>query len=108
VEGDILSPVVLDQAMQGIYAAYYFVHNMSSGRNYHKREIVSAHNFASVASMHGLEHIIYLGGLADPDKNIGLHLRSRIQTGDALRQGSVPVTEFRASLIIGSGSISLK
>ena len=108
VQGDILSPAVLEQAMRGIYAAYYFVHNMSSGRNYHQREIDSARNFASAASMHGLEHIIYLGGLADPDKNIGLHLRSRIQTGDALRQGSVPVTEFRASLIIGSGSISFE
>jgi uncharacterized protein YbjT (DUF2867 family) len=108
VQGDILSPVVLDRAMQGVYAAYYFVHNMSSGRNYHIREIDSARNFASAACSHGLEHIIYLGGLADPDKDIGLHLRSRIQTGDVLRQGSVPVTEFRASLIIGSGSISFE
>lgn len=108
VVGDILSQGILDQAMQGIYATYYFIHNMSSGRNYHKREIEAARNFASAASIHGLEHIIYLGGLADPTRDIGLHLRSRIETGDALRQGRVPVTEFRASLIIGSGSISFE
>ena len=108
VQGDILAPGVLDQSMQGTCAAYYFIHNMISGRNYFGKEIESARNFASAAAAHAVEHIIYLGGLADPDKDIGLHLRSRIQTGNTLRQGSVPVTEFRASLIIGSGSISFE
>jgi uncharacterized protein YbjT (DUF2867 family) len=108
VRGDILIPGILEQAMQGIFAAYYFIHNMTIARNYYEKEIESARNFASVAGASGVEHIIYLGGLADPDKDIGLHLRSRIQTGNTLRQGSVPVTEFRASLIIGSGSISFE
>ncbi len=108
VRGDILSPGVLDRSMQGIYAAYYFIHNMNTGRNYFEKEIESARNFVSTAGAHGVEHIIYLGGLADPANDIGLHLRSRIQTGNTLRQGSVPVTEFRASLIIGSGSISFE
>jgi uncharacterized protein YbjT (DUF2867 family) len=108
VPGDTLTPSALDQSMQGIWAAYYLIHNMASGRNYYEKEIESARNFASAAGAHEVEHIIYLGGLADPDKDIGLHLRSRIQTGDTLRQGSVPVTEFRASLIIGSGSISFE
>ena len=108
VQGDLLYPGALNQAMQGVSTAYYLVHNMASGRNYVEREIESARNFASAAGAAGLEHVIYLGGLADPAEDIGLHLRSRIQTGDILRQGSVPVTEFRASLIIGSGSISFE
>ena len=107
-QGDILAPGVLDQAMQGVSAAYYFIHNMTSGRNYYEKEIESARNFAAAAEASRVEHIIYLGGLADPQEDIGLHLRSRIQTGNTLRQGSVPVTEFRASLIIGSGSISFE
>jgi len=108
VHGDIFSRNILNQAMQGISAAYYFIHGMNSGQNYSEKEIESARQFASVADTSGVKHIIYLGGLADPDKEIGLHLRSRIQTGIALRQGRVPVTEFRASLIIGSGSISFE
>ena len=108
VRGDLLAPGVLEQAMQGVCAAYYFIHNMTSGGNYYEKEIESARNFAAAAGANGVEHIIYLGGLADPDKDIGLHLSSRIQTGNTLRQGSVPVTEFRASLIIGSGSISFE
>ena len=106
--GDVFSPDSLDLAMRGVTSAYYLIHNMAFGRNYYTREIEAAHNFASAAAANGVEHIIYLGGLADPAKEIGLHMRSRIQTGNMLRQGSVPVTEFRASLIIGSGSISFE
>ena len=108
VDGDTLSADVLQRAMQGVSTAYYLVHNMASGRDYIERDNDSAHNFAFAASAAGVEHIIYLGGLADPAEEIGLHLRSRIQTGDILRQGSVPVTEFRSSLIIGPGSISFE
>lgn len=108
VDGDILSPDILNQTMQGISTAYYLIHNMASGGNYVEREIDSARKFVSAAGANGVEHIIYLGGLANPAEDIGLHLRSRIITGDVLRQGSVPVTEFRASLIIGSGSISFE
>ena len=108
VQGDTLSPATLNQAMRGVSTAYYFIHNMASGRNYVESELTSARNFASAAAAAGVEHIIYLGGLADPAEDIGVHLRSRIQTGEILRQAGVPVTEFRASLIIGSGSISFE
>ncbi len=108
VEGDLDSPVVLGQALQGVSTAYYLVHNMSSGPNYVDREFHSAGNFIQAAGLSGVEHVIYLGGLADSNDDIGQHLRSRIKTGNILRQGRVPVTEFRASLIIGSGSISFE
>ena len=35
-------------------------------------------------------------------------MRSRIETGEILRQGRVPVTEFRAGVIAGAGSISFE
>jgi uncharacterized protein YbjT (DUF2867 family) len=107
-EGDLMSPGVVNRSMHGVTAAYYLVHSMASGRDYMNREFESARNFANAASESRVEHIIYLGGLADPADDIGSHLRSRIITGEILRQGSVPVTEFRASLIIGSGSISFE
>ncbi len=108
VKGDLLSLELVSQAMQDVSAVYYLVHSMSSGRNYFKREIDAARNLASAATNAGVEHIIYLGGLADPGEDIGPHMRSRIQTGDILREGCVEVTEFRASLVIGSGSISFE
>lgn len=108
VRGDIVEKDILQQAMKGVSTAYYLVHNMTSGRHYEERELQAARLFAAAAAAQGVEHIIYLGGLADPNEKIGRHMRSRLKTGDVLREGSVPVTEFRASLIIGSGSISFE
>src|SRR5204863_672767 len=51
---------------------------------------------------------IYLGELADPEQHIAPHMRSRIEPGKVLREGKVPVTEFRAGVITGSGSISFE
>jgi len=106
--GDVTVRKSLNQAMDGVTAAYYLVHSMVSGPGYDERDILAARNFAATANLAGLEQIIYLGGLVNPADNIGRHMRSRLMTGDTLRQGSVPVTEFRASVIIGSGSISFE
>ncbi|HSB00990.1 MAG TPA: NAD(P)H-binding protein [Anaerolineales bacterium] len=108
VRGDVMTPSTLRLALEGVHAAYYLIHNMSYGRGYTALELDSARAFASAAEAAGVEHIIYLGGLADPEQHIAPHMRSRIETGHILRQGNVPVTEFRAGVIIGSGSISFE
>lgn len=106
--GDVLSPESLSSALAGVHTAYYLIHSMLSGRGYTLRELDGARNFASAAERAGAEHIIYLGGLANPDQRIALHMRSRIETGEVLRHGKVPVTEFRAGVIVGPGSISFE
>jgi hypothetical protein len=55
-----------------------------------------------------VKRIIYLGGLGDPRADLSQHLRSRQETGLALREAGVPVTEFRAAVIVGSGSLSFE
>ena len=52
--------------------------------------------------------IIYLGGLGNPDETLSKHLRSRQETGDLLRKHHPQVIEFRASIVIGSGSLSFE
>lgn len=106
--GDVMDPSSLTSAMDGVHIAYYLVHSMSSGRGYTSLELGGAQNFASAAEQAGLEHIIYLGGLANPNGKISSHMRSRIETGKTLRRGKVPVTEFRAGVIVGPGSISFE
>ncbi len=106
--GDVTDASSLPAAVEEVHTAYYLIHNMSSGRGYTVRELEGARNFASAAGAAGVQHIIYLGGLADPEQHIAPHLRSRIETGATLRQGRVPVTEFRAGVIVGSGSISFE
>lgn len=107
-QGDATLPSTLAPALDGVHTAYYLIHNMSSGRGYLARELTCAHNFAVAAEEAGIEQIIYLGGLADPEQRLAPHMRSRIETGEMLRYGKVPVTEFRAGVIMGSGSISFE
>jgi uncharacterized protein YbjT (DUF2867 family) len=108
VQGDVMLPSTLSRALEGVHTAYYLIHNMSHGHGYTALELDSAGAFASAAAEAGLQHIIYLGGLADPEQHIAPHMRSRIETGRVLREGRVPVTEFRAGVIAGSGSISFE
>ncbi len=107
-QGNVMDSASLAPAMKDVDAAYYLIHNMSSGYGYTKLEIQAAQNFAQAAADAGVKHIIYLGGLADPAQFLAPHMRSRIETGVALRKGSVPVTEFHAGVVIGSGSSSFE
>ena len=55
-----------------------------------------------------MSRIIYLGGLASETSEISQHLKSRHETGEALRSFGPPVTEFRAGIIVGNGSVSFE
>jgi uncharacterized protein YbjT (DUF2867 family) len=91
-----------------VRTAYYLIHSMHSGAGFQARDLDAARSFGSVAASAGVQRIIYLGALGDPDADLSPHLRSRQQTGDALREAGVPVTEFRAAVIVGSGSASFE
>jgi uncharacterized protein YbjT (DUF2867 family) len=109
VAGDVTQPETLPVAMRGVSAAYYLIHSMAAGQGYDRLDLLSARNFAQAAKAAGVEHIIYLGGLADPrDPGLALHMQSRIESGEALREAGVPVTEFRAGVIVGPGSVSFE
>jgi uncharacterized protein YbjT (DUF2867 family) len=45
VQGDVLQPATLDPALEGIDAAYYLIHSMRGGENFHSRDIEGAQNF---------------------------------------------------------------
>lgn len=108
VKGDVLEPESLVQACSDIDVAYYFIHSMVSTENFHQRDVDAAHNFGEAAQKSGVKRIIYLGGLGDPESQLSEHLQSRQETGRALTASGVPVTEFRAAVIVGSGSISFE
>jgi uncharacterized protein YbjT (DUF2867 family) len=54
-----------------------------------------------------VQRLIFLGGLGDDDDpRLSPHLRSRHEVGKILRDSGVETIEFRASMVIGSGSAS--
>jgi len=104
--GDVLDAESLFPALKDAQAAYYLVHSMASGGKYREDERLGAKDFGKAAYASGLDHIIFLGGLGGSNKD--RHMHSRQETGHLLRESGVPVTEFRSSVIIGSGSISFE
>jgi uncharacterized protein YbjT (DUF2867 family) len=108
VAGDLLEPLSLDRAFAGIDQAYYLVHSMGAHGDYRETDRTAALNFGRAARQAGVRRIVYLGGLATGEEALSKHLLSRIETGQVLRDSGVPVVEFRASVVIGSGSLSFE
>ena len=104
VTGDALEPCSLKAAMKDVSVAYYLIHGMQGGQVNADRDLDVARKFADAAAEAGIERIIYLGELVDPTTRLSPYLRARHETGSVLRYSHVPVTEFRAGMIIGSGS----
>jgi uncharacterized protein YbjT (DUF2867 family) len=108
LRGDVLNPASL-AAAEGCSILYYLVHSMTAGETaFEEQDRAAAANTAGAAAAAGMDRIIYLGGLGDTGGHLSPHLRSRNDVGRVLASGSVPVTEFRAAMIIGSGSASFE
>ncbi len=107
LEGDMLKPDELPELAGKFDAAFYLLHSMGAGRGFEEREEACARNFSNWVEAGEVGRVIYLGGLV-PEGNLSEHLRSRENVNGILRAGSVPVTTFRASIIVGSGSASFE
>jgi len=109
VAGDCLRRETLDPALANVHTAYYLVHSMAAGAAFEEQDRLAARNFGEAARAAGVRKIVYLGGLGKEGAGLSSHLRSRQETGDVLRASSgVPVVELRASVVIGSGSLSFE
>tara|TARA_R110000850_G_scaffold48942_4_gene121032 strand:+ start:140 stop:1615 length:1476 start_codon:yes stop_codon:yes gene_type:complete len=108
VQGDVLDSNSLDLALTGIDTAYYLVHSMGSSESFEEVDREGATLFGQAAQRAGVRRIIYLGGLGNEDKSLSKHLRSRQEVGRILKASGVPVLEFRASIVIGAGSLSFE
>ena len=108
VAGDVLDYQSLQSALQDIDVAYYLVHSMASTGSFEEQDRMAAKNFAEAARTAGVRRIIYLGGLGEEDQQLSAHLRSRQEVGRVLQQSGCNVVEFRASIVIGSGSLSFE
>jgi uncharacterized protein YbjT (DUF2867 family) len=105
---DVLDTDRLARAMEGVDTAYYLVHSMRTSGSFAEIDRRAAASFAAAAARARVRRIIYLGGLAHEEEGLSDHLTSRQEVGSILRSGPVETLEFRASVIIGSGSLSFE
>jgi len=108
VAADVMQPETLRDALSGCNAAYYLIHGLETSKHFAEQDRTAAENFRNAADRAGLERIIYLGGLGSDEEVLSPHLKSRHEVGKVLASGSTPVTELRAAVIIGSGSMSFE
>jgi uncharacterized protein YbjT (DUF2867 family) len=109
VKADALDEEALAAALDGCDVAYYLIHGMEASEDpYPERDRRAAENFRRAAETVGLQRIVYLGGLGSDDDELSRHLRSRHEVGRIFAAGATPVTELRAAVIIGSGSVSFE
>ncbi len=109
VYGDVTKFESVNDVLKNIDIAYYLIHSMSAGeKDFADIDLKAAENFSKKAKENGVKRIIYLGGLGSKSDNLSPHLSSRQQTGEMLKISGVPVTEFRAGMIVGSGSLSFE
>jgi uncharacterized protein YbjT (DUF2867 family) len=109
VRGDVLDLPSLDEALRGVHTAYYLVHLMSNSKDFAGEDRQAATNFAGAAKEAGVRRLVYLGGLGDDaDPDLSPHLRSRHEVGEILRDSGVETIEFRASMVLGAGSLSFR
>jgi uncharacterized protein YbjT (DUF2867 family) len=108
IQADCLDRASLPPAMAGVQTAYYLVHSMGSAGQFEEQDRQAAQNFADAAREQGVKRIVYLGGLGNQDQALSAHLRSRHEVADILRSSVIPTIEFRASIVIGSGSLSFE
>lgn len=107
-EGDVLDTNSLASILDGIDVAYYLIHSMGDSDKFAERDRLAAENFAKAATNANVKQIIYLGGLGVQSDDLSEHLESRQQVGNTLRQYHAHVTEFRAAMVIGAGSLSFE
>lgn len=108
VQADCLDRSSLIPSMAGVHTAYYLVHSMGSPGRFEAEDRQAAQNFADIARQCGIQRIVYLGGLGNQDDALSAHLKSRHEVADILRSSGIPTIEFRASIVIGSGSLSFE
>jgi uncharacterized protein YbjT (DUF2867 family) len=107
IAGDIADPAALGEAMRGADAAYYLVHSMGGDTGFAEADRVAAQTFGSAAREAKVGRIVYLGGLGH-GPGLSAHLESRQEVGRILHASGVPTLELRASVVIGSGSLSFE
>ena len=108
VVGDVLAPETLAPAVEGVRAAYYLIHSLGAGEEFRSRDRTAALAFGGACHDAGVARIIYLGALGESGEALSEHLRSRQETGSVLAEAGVPVTELRAGIVVGSGSLSFE
>ncbi|MEY3472613.1 MAG: hypothetical protein RLY22_116, partial [Actinomycetota bacterium] len=108
IDGDAEDSEVLDRALAGVDVAFYLIHSLMMKDSFEESEVSLAKGFAVAAKKAKIQRMVYLGGIINDPDDLSPHMSARMRTGEILRQSGIPTIEFRAGVVIGSGSASFE
>ncbi len=108
IDGDAEDSEVLDRALAGVDVAFYLIHSLMMKDSFEESEVSLAKGFAAAAKKAKIQRMVYLGGIINDPDDLSPHMSARMRTGEILRQSGIPTIEFRAGVVIGSGSASFE
>lgn len=108
IRGDAVSGAGLDEALDGIDAAYFLIHSMEGEDGFPERERLAAENFVAATARAGVRRVVYLGGIVPEGQRPSRHLSSRLDVERILLAGVPEAVALRASIVIGARSRSFR
>lgn len=111
---DLFSLKSLERAVpRDVTHAFYLVHSMGPTAqmdqgSFADYDLILADNFARVLKRSPVTHVAYLGGLIPERKVLSTHLQSRLEVEEVFREAKLPLTVFRAGLIVGPRGSSFR
>lgn len=108
LKGDVFETDKLADQIAGSDVVYYLVHMMAAKGDYYRLEEKASHSIGKAAVQADVGRIVNMSGLGNDKDNLSKHLASRHNAGRVLREYDVESIEFRASMVIGKGSISFQ
>ena len=109
IKADASNYEQMHEFLSGTDIAYYLVHRLSCCCDkLYREESEIAKATGRALKDNEVKRVIYLSGLGDDRDQLSLHLKSRHNTGRILREYVPNTIEFRASIIVGEGSISFE
>lgn len=108
MEADVLEADSLHTGLKSVHTACCLIHSMGTGGDFEDDDRRGGSNFAAAAREPGVQRIVDPGGLGDEQETLSKHLLSRQEVRAIPQESGAQVIEFRASIIIGSGSLSFE
>jgi len=102
---NLLDASSAEDFLRDIDVLIYLIHSLET-KKFALTDEQLAHDAGRAAQRAGVKKILFLGGIIPEGKTVSQHLRSRMQTGKALASYDIPVGEVRASILLGTCSVS--
>ncbi len=110
-QADFLNMGTTIRALKDVDVAVFLIHSMMPSftialGDFQDFDLLAVHNFVEACKYHKVRQLLYLGGIIPEGVPLSPHLQSRLEVEETLRKGQIPLSAFRAGIVLGQESSS--